>query len=157
MAKFTDIIDGTNFDKSSWVLIYSYSEIILEKLGALTAKVKDMDMNNIIEARFFNENDELKIWKYQGDTKARLFSKSRQDDYQEYEEVMLLWGNRVENNILKESGTGAEISFPLSIAEEQLPFKIHVNNYYTFDENGLIQFQDARLVKITDKNDMEVQ
>jgi len=157
MAKFTDIIKRTNLDKISWVLIYSYSEIILEKLGTLTDKVKDMDMNNIMEARIFNENDELKIWKYQGDTKTRLFSESRQDDYQEYEEAMLLWGNRVENNILKESGMGAEINFPLPIAEEQLPFKIHVNNYYTFDENGLIQFQDARLVKITDKNDTEVQ
>ena len=115
-----------------------------------------MTENVILEARIFNKEDELKIWKYQGKIYSRLFSDARQSNYEVYEENMLLWGDRVENNVLKESGRGAEIKFPVEITPDRLPLKIRVKNYYTYDDNGLIRFHDARLTEIIDQNDKEV-
>ncbi len=156
MKKLIDTINDNTLNNNPWVLIYSYAEIILKKLNNLSEKVKKLTVDDILEARIFNYEDELKIWKYHGEIKTRLFSKVKQDNYEVYKENMLLWGNRVENNVLKESGRGAEIKFPVEITSDRLPLKIQVKNYYTYDDNGLIQFHDARLAGIIDKDDKEV-
>ncbi len=156
MKNLIDIINGNTIKNNPWVLIYSHSEIILEQLDDLSDKVKKLTLNDIVEARIFNKEDELKIWKYQGKVKSRLFSEVKQNNSEVYEENMLLWGDRVEDNVLKESGRGAEIKFPVEITSDKLPLKVKVKNYYTYDDNGLILFHDARLTEITDKNDAEV-
>lgn len=156
MKTVYDIINGITFNNNPWVLVYANAEIILEQWDHLSDKVKQLPMDDVLEARIFNEKDELKIWKYQGAVKKRLFSKTGQEGYEAYEEKMLLWGDKVLDNTLVESGRGAEIKFPVKITQDRLPLKIHVNNYYNHDDDGLIRFHDARLVKITDKNDQEV-
>jgi len=156
------IIEKTEtFENDSWVLIYADTEIILEKLNNLRNKKPDkinkLTFNDIKELRVFNEQDELKIWKYNEEIKDRLFSESKNNDYKIYKETMLLWGNDVEKkSLLKESGRGAAIYFPVKITKSKLPLKIEVENYYTYDDNGLIQFYDARLLKIVDKDNKEV-
>ncbi len=46
-----------------------------------------------------------------------------------------------------------QFTFPFPVAQDRLPLKYAVRNYYKYDENtGLIQFYDARLVKFCDKN-----
>lgn len=144
-------------DSNSWILIYSHSEVILEKLNNLSNKVKELNLSDIKEARVFNENDELKIWNYQGETKRRLFSNKKNTDYKEYEENMLLWGNKVkDNNVLQDSVKKNKIEFPIDISKYTLPLKVKVKSYYEFDDNGLIIFKDARLIKILDNENKEV-
>ena len=156
MEKLIDIIKENALKNNPWVLIYSHSEIILEQLDNLPDKVEALTSQDILEARIFNKEDEFKIWKYQGEIKSRLFSETKLENYEVYKENMVMWGDKVENSVLKESGRGTEIKFPVKIISESLPLKIQVKNYYTYDDNGLIQFHDARLAGIIDKNDKEV-
>ncbi len=157
MKQLIDIIKNkAQMDNNPWVLIYSYSEIILEQLDHLSDKAKKIVTDDILEARIFNKHDELKIWKYQGKIKSRLFSETKLKNYEEYKENMLLWGDRVENNVLQEFGRGTEINFPIELTSGMLPLRVQVKNYYTFDNNGLIQFHDARLTGIVDKDGKEV-
>ena len=110
----------------SWALIYKNDQIILDKLEKIKGDLKAIVFFDIKEARIFNENDELKLWKYNGKLKYRLFSETDQTAYEEpYEETMLLQG------CFKEQGQ-----------------KITVKNYYKYNENGLIQFQDARITEV---------
>ncbi len=156
MGELIKKISESGIDKSSWVLVYAHSEIILEKLSNISDKVNNLNFKDIKEARVFNKNDELKIWKYSGEIKSRLFSEKKQNDYKVYDEKMLLWGDKIKNNILEESGKGMEIKFPFNIGKYQTPFAVNVKNYYKYDDNGLIIFYDARLVNIVDKNGKEV-
>ena len=112
------------FNANSWMLIYKHDKVILEKFNLTSDKLINLNLDDIKEARFFNTEDELKIWNYQGDFKMRLFSET-QKEFKEYNETMLL------QDCFKNKGT-----------------KIKVKNYYKYDENGLIQFQDARLTEV---------
>ncbi len=128
MEKLIDKIKEKNdiFDSNSWMLVYAHDNVILEKVDLSSDMIKNLSLNDIKETRIFNKNDELKIWNYQGDTKSRLFSETNQSDYEEpYEEIMLL------QDCFKKLGK-----------------EIKVKNYYKYDENGLIQFQDARLTEV---------
>ncbi len=171
MEKVSDIIGNESFayeqlTDNSWVLIYAQSKILLEKLGSISQEAKDVPCKEIKELRIFNGNAELKAWNYQGDLKFRyivgntVHLQESQDPvtYEEiYPQTMLLWGNRVENkSILVESGYGTRITFPIDISKYKLPLKIETKSYYNYDDNGLICFQDARLVKITDNSGTEV-
>lgn len=49
-------------------IIYCYDEIISDKVENL-----NLDMDNIIEARIFNEDKELRIWRDEKDLKGSIF------------------------------------------------------------------------------------
>ena len=74
-----------------WTLIYKFDEVILKKYDGNSEELSNITLDDIKEARIFNKQDELKIWRYQGDIKFRLFSAAKKDDYEEpYQEEMLL-------------------------------------------------------------------
>jgi len=98
----------------------------LEKLNKLDDKVKNLSFDQFKEARVFNEGDELKFWHYQGEVKTRLFSETKKPDYEVYDDEMLL------QKVFRKDGLQ----------------KVITKSYYTFNEDGLIRFEDARLVSI---------
>lgn len=128
MNKLIDMINEYHFDEDSWVLVYAHEKIYLKKLKELPVEVKALTFDEIKEARVFNKNDELKIWKYQGVVRRRLFSEKRQVDYEVFADTMLLQ-RRV-------------------YGDDEYLKKVRIENYYRFDENGLIRFEDARLIEI---------
>jgi len=126
--RLIDKINEHNLSKDSWALIYAHDEVHLKKLSELKDEVKNLTTDQYKEARIFNEDDELKIWHYQGKEKSRLFSKTDHSKYEVYEDEMLLLERFRKNSI------------------------IQTKSYYTFNEDGLIRFEDARLVKIEENN-----
>lgn len=164
MQNLNDIIEQYlgKIAEDAWVLIYKHNEIILDKLNLLNNERKMTPLNMIKECRIFSEHSEIKIWNYQNKTLHRICTDS-DNQYNEYVEEMILWGNKIKDDKLIEVGRGCEIKFPFSIDNKskennknKLPFKLIVKNLYQFDENGLIMFKDARLVKIVDHNNQEV-
>jgi hypothetical protein len=43
-----------------------------------------------------------------------------------------------------------QIVFPCNLSSFELPIKVVTESFYTFDDNGMIVFQDARLVDFVD-------
>ena len=120
-----EIGKSNNFDDKSWMLIYAHDKVILQNFDLNSQDIINLNLDDIKEARIFNKNDELKIWNYQGNTKNRLFSETKKDDCQEYDETMLL------QDCFKSKEN-----------------KIKVKNYYKYDDNGLILFYDAKLTEV---------
>ena len=56
-----------------------------------------------------------------------------------------------ENGALLKEERGTNIEIPYKIKKEDLPIKYKVRNYFTYDENGLIKFYDARLIEFVNK------
>ncbi|MDU1443558.1 MAG: hypothetical protein E6916_08590 [Clostridium cochlearium] len=55
-----------------YVLVYFYDKVLLDKLENV-----DLNIENIIECRIFNENKEIHIFKVNGKLKAILFNDSK--------------------------------------------------------------------------------
>lgn len=54
-------------------IIYCYDEIITDKVGNL-----DLDVDNIMEARIFNENKELRIWRDEEVLRGSVFKEANE-------------------------------------------------------------------------------
>jgi CRISPR-associated protein (TIGR03984 family) len=156
MSKIIDLVNQYHqqLAPDSWVLAYTHSEVFVEKLNQNGGKLPNLDEKDIKEIRIFSDKAELYIWKNEGQIQKRLFEQKA--DWQEYKEKMILWGTIYENGQLIDVTKGPRFSFSPAVSQDALPLAIHVLNYYDFDENGQIHFQDARLEKITDKHDKEI-
>lgn len=146
--KHSDKLTGTG-----WAVVYTYDKVILDKFPQFPNQANKIEVETIREVRFFNPHGELKVWRYNGTLADRYRDDSEPNIYKD---MMNLWGNRVNDKVLIQEGRGIKLTLPITIRPNQLPLKVHVNNYYEFDEDGLIIFKDARLVKITDRQDEEV-
>ena len=68
----------------------------------------------------------------------------------------MIWGTKLEedgNEYFMTEDRGMRIALPKplvskSLTEKDLPLKYKVRNYFTFNELGIIHFEDARLVSI---------
>lgn len=142
------------------VLIYNVNNVSFEKLE----KISDLDRFKIErkyleEIRIFSLLSELYIWK----KNKQLFYRFREDgngsellDY--FEEAHIMWGTRIEKeNILSEEFRGMKLKMPFEIKEtSKLPLRYVVRNYIDYDKNGFLQFIDARLLRLIDKNGNDV-
>jgi CRISPR-associated protein (TIGR03984 family) len=145
----------------TYVLLYKYHEvqigliqgghIVIERADELTPK-------NLKELRVFSENGELYIWKQNRELKYRLRidnGKTGEKVYI-YPEQHFMWGDEHDQQdpqTVHEKNRGMRLRFPCDVSKKALPLKYEVRNYYKYDKNtGLIQFEDARLVKFCDKN-----
>lgn len=136
-----------------WLVIYSYDKVVLDKFPHFPNHADIIELDNIREARIFNKTGEVKIWRYNG----KLNDRYRDDsELNIYKDQMNLWGNRMNENTLIQQDRGIKLELPIKISQDKLPLKVHVNNYYEFNTDGLIVFKDARLTKITNKQDQEV-
>lgn len=145
----------------TYVLLYKYHEVQIGLIqgGQIVIDRKDeLTPENLKELRVFSENGELYIWKQNRELKYRL----RIDNGKEGKEVNIypeqhfMWGNKVcqqDDKLIYEENRGMQFKFPFPMTEDRLPLQYEVRNYYRYDKNtGLIQFEDARLVKFCDKN-----
>lgn len=143
-----------------WLLAYKHHEIqigMIEDWQIKAERADELTPEYLRELRVFSKNGELYIWKQHQELKYRLRTDGEGQTEKIYEEDHFMWGNaKKDDHTISEKGRGMEFRFPADIAENRLPLKYKVRNYYDYDENGLIQFRDARLVSFSDKNGEEV-
>lgn len=74
------------------MIIYCYDKIISDKVENL-----DVELDNILEARIFNETSELRLWKEDKEVKGSIFKEI--SDNSIYEELLLYPRVGNENNL----------------------------------------------------------
>lgn len=111
----------------------------------------------LLEARIFHEDGELYLWKNGSSFHAR-----KRLDYKEhgnsqcYDMNYAIWGRKKATDkkwiMLEEKERGLKVFVP-SIRQIENNSKIFykVRNYYSYDEDGMIQFADARLCSLLDE------
>ncbi len=144
-----------------YLLMYKHHEVQIGMIkdGQIEIERADELTSEFLkELRVFSENGELYIWKQNQELKYRLRTDDEGNDtFKIYEEEHFMWGNaKKDEYTIHEKNRGMEFKFPFHIDEKQLPLKYTVQNYYNYDENGLIQFKDARLVCFLHKDGEKV-
>ena len=144
-----------------YVLLYKYHEVqigLIEGGQIVIERADELTSKYVKELRVFSENGELYIWKQQQELKYRLRidnGKTGEKVYI-YPEQHFMWGDEHDQQdpqTVYEKNRGMRLRFPCDVSKKALPLKYEVRNYYKYDKNtGLIQFEDARLVKFCDKN-----
>jgi CRISPR-associated protein (TIGR03984 family) len=157
MNNFQDYIQAfkDKYGAIGWILVYSHDRVVLDKFPDFPNSSNTIDLTSIKEARIFNTDGELKVWTSKGKIKERYFDKEDLK-FVSFPDQMVLWGNKVNHNVLIEKDRGIEIKLPIEITQDELPLTIHVDNYFEYNRDGLIVFKDARLVKITNNLNKEV-
>lgn len=135
------------------LIVYKFNEVFIGSINMSKITIINDDeftAEYIKEIRMFSEKGELHLWKNFNDFRWRIrLDNEGEQKYNVYEEEHYIWGTRVNNEkILEEVPRGINIIFPISIKDQTLPLKYHVRNYFEYDNDGLIVFKDARLVKI---------
>ncbi len=140
--------------KAEFVL-YTHNEVVIGKvLDKQLFPQKDFGEIYFKEIRIFNKKAELHIWRYNGNFNYRIRIDGESELENIYEEEHIVWGTDIEekeNGALLKEERGTNIEIPYKIKKEDLPIKYKVRNYFTYDENGLIKFYDARLVEFVNK------
>lgn len=110
------------------------------------------------EIRAFSDTGELYIWNQGGSLKYRLRIDGKGDEaYFIYPENHYLWGNKKTDTTVFEENRGMELKIPFKVNDLKLPLQYQVKNYYKFDADGLIQFEDSRLVKLLNAEGKPIQ
>ncbi len=144
---------NTKLGGNCLLIVYKFNEVFIGSIngGKITIINDDeFTVEYIKEIRMFSEEGELHLWKIFNDFRWRLrIDNEGEQKYNVYEEEHYIWGTKVKNEkILEEAPRGIKIIFPFSINDQNLPLKYLVRNYFKYDNDGLIVFKDARLVKI---------
>lgn len=141
------------------LLVYKYNQVYIGSIIKDNLNVlgdDQFELKYITEIRMFSESGELHLWKYGDKFKWRLrIDEEVEGEIHIYEEKHVIWGTKINTkntNELVEEHRGMRIQFPREIINEPLPIKYEVRNYFNFDEDGMIKFYDARLVKIINNN-----
>jgi len=174
-----DLVDKSN--SRNYFLMYFYHKVKLftYNLDEIRKKKKFHEAlmpNYLLEARFFNKNKEIHIWRIDN----RFYWRYRQDqsleknienddvqwkDQNVYEEFHYIQGKRVKKEnidgidtyyISNKQGAQIEINFLDLITNSNLPLKYQIYNYFLYNKLGLIKFFDARLCNIFDHNGDEI-
>jgi CRISPR-associated protein (TIGR03984 family) len=145
--------------KNAIILFYKYNEVIFGKYlnGELEIPSgTEVTLSEIVELRAFSTEAELHLWTYNRQKLWRLRIDGVGDICNVYDETHILWGTKVEHESdLIEEFRGMRFTLPVKITNAALPLKYRVRNYFTFDEDGLIQFIDGRLIGlINNKGDI---
>ena len=141
------------------LIVFKYNQLYLGSIVNGEINVlgdEQFTLDYVTEIRMFTESGELHLWKYGDVFKWRLRIDEEVDGkINVYEEIHFLWGTEVNDekkNELIEEHRGMKIKFPCNIRNDPLPIQYDVRNYFNFDEDGMIIFYDARLVKIMNNN-----
>ncbi|KKN48319.1 hypothetical protein LCGC14_0654110 [marine sediment metagenome] len=167
-GKYDESIDFKQFliekaneelDGNCLLLVYKYNQVYIGSIIKDNLNVlgdDQFELKYITEIRMFSESGELHLWKYGDDFKWRLrIDEEEEGEVHIYEEKHVIWGTKVNNenpDELVEEHRGMRIQFPQEIINETLPLKYEVRNYFNFDDDGMIKFYDARLVRIINSN-----
>lgn len=157
----TDILDYINqkckqLGDLIYLLVFKHHEVQigLIRKGEITLDRQEELIPDLIkEIRAFSKAGELYIWNQGGELKSRLRIDGSGDKKLDiYRETHAMWGNKKTGNTIYEEKRGMELKIPFHVDESKLPLQYSVKNYYKFDGDGLIQFQDARFVEFLDSN-----
>lgn len=140
----------TELGKKADFILYKHNEVIMGKIGNNNFFPSiDFSEKYIKEIRVFNKKAEIHIWRYKGGFYYRLRIDKEGEETNIYDEEHIIWGEKVEqkeNSTLLKEKRGTNIELPYKISDDDLPIKYKVRNYFTYDNNGLIKFFDARLL-----------
>lgn len=142
-----------------YLLVYKHHEIqigMIDNGQIVLERQEELTRDYLKELRVFSEQGELHIWKQQGQFKYRLRVDGEGDQVNVYEETHLMWGLEKDNDrTISEPNRGMRLTLPLpfNVKDAVLPLRYTVRNYFDYDDNGLIRFNDARLVRISDYKD----
>jgi len=136
-----------------YFLIFTHAKVIIGLVEEKEIKGETIDSlatDSLIDMRIFSPEGEIYLWKEGNMLKWRKIEDSITDNsnlaVNAYDEIHYIWGTVIENrHVLCENSRGIRIKFPVEITE--MPVKYRVRNYFHFTEDGLIQFDDARLVE----------
>jgi len=143
-------------EKADFIL-YKHNEVVIGKIhnNDFFPSI-DFFEKYIKEMRVFNEKGEIHIWWYNGEFCYRLRIDGEDDKTNVYDEEHIIWGEEAEqrekSTLLKEK-RGTNIELPYKISDDDLPIKYKIRNYFTYDNNGLIKFFDARLLYFMKANE----
>lgn len=152
-----------HFTTPGLLLVHSHDAISLYKIENSSisepeTRLTSLLLANILQLRLFSGQGELYMWNTEPNFQWRLRMDAQESSPEShiYEEAHYIWGTNVaerENHFyLIEEHRGMQIQVPFPIRKDQIPLKYRVRNYFRYDEDGLIDFYDARLVNILDKN-----
>ncbi len=147
---------GNYLQPPIYLLVYKHHEIQFGKIEnghIVLDRLAELTPEYLKELRVFSEQGELHIWKQQQQFKYRLRVDGEGKEVNVYEETHLMWGLEKENDTtIFEPNRGMRLTLPFSVNDAKLPLKYTVRNYFEYDDNGLIRFNDARLVTFLDFN-----
>jgi len=142
-----------------YMLVYKHHEIQIGMMvegKIVLERPEELKPEMLKELRLFSEQGELYLWKQRQTFHYRL----RVDDAageksHVYMERHLMWGLEKDGDgrTVVEPNRGMRLTMPFQVKDAKLPLKYDVQNYFEYDKNGLIQFYDARLVRLLDSTD----
>jgi CRISPR-associated protein (TIGR03984 family) len=109
------------------------------------------------QVRLFGPDAELLLWKDDNGWQVRLIRDSAGEDRKCYDESYLLWGDQQEQRrdgfvLVRQGKEGLRHALPLP-QETQLPARLQVRHYLTYDPDGQAYIAYSRLVGIVDQGD----
>ena len=134
-----------------FILIYNVNSVLL---GLIENNIfpfdnDEIDFEYLTELRVFSKEGEIYIWKDEDSYKYRV---KNDDDSEFFERKYYMWGNEIKNNYLYEKNRGIRIGLSDNLLNriklDDLPLKYSVRNYFKYNDLGLIEFCDSRLVNI---------
>ena len=135
-----------------YLLVFKHHEVqigVIQNGQINLERQEELAPDLVKEIRVFSDTGELYIWNQGRSLKCRLRIDGKgKDEYYIYHENHYLWGNKKTGATIFEENRGMELKTPFKVAELKSPLQYQVKNYYKFDADGLIQFEDARLVKL---------
>lgn len=132
----------------NWVL-HDQNKVLMGQIKN-SAPIPDLKLETLKEFRLFSEKGELHIWKYGNEFKSRLRIDNDNEKGDIYQEKHFTWGSK--------RGEGEFKNIQLKVDPslgDRIPKKYLVYNYFDYDQNGLIKFYDARLVKFIEEKEGE--
>lgn len=146
-------------DAFCWLLIYkdeSFQAGIVRD-GIITLGHGTYSPEHIDELRLFSSQREWHVWADGNGFKGRMTPCEITKPEHTHDEPILLVGSAIKSTQdafeLIDPSTGCRWSLPsmafaAGLDEHDLPLQLLVRNYYDFDDNGRLVFNDARLVSI---------
>ena len=155
LSEFLKEIAVADLGGNCLLIIYKDNEIIIGLIKEDVMNVGNPDefnVNNVKEIRMFSKIGELHLWKIGDEIKLRLRIDNKEgEEVDIYQEEHFIWGTRASGNLLQEEHRGMKIPFPFDIDEKSLPITYQVRNYFKYNDEGLIEFYDARIVSFKNK------
>ncbi|MCK9280544.1 MAG: CRISPR-associated protein Csx19 [Melioribacteraceae bacterium] len=140
----------------SYFLAFLNNNVLVGKFGSgkfIDGDSQLIDSNHLQKLRVFNKNEELLIWKTNGELKARYRKDEEGDDSLAVDAHQVLFGTETKGNIISEE-RGTSIALPFEVPEMKPGnpkdrVKIHTRNYLSLNEAGQYSYTDSRLIGFT--------
>ena len=117
MTRIDIDVAKNEYKKYSFALLYLFSEVILSEVEEL----KDIEWSECIEAKFFNEDEELRLWRESGELVAVRYSGQ---------------------------GDHIDVDYPLDSRFSDKWNEIHIRQYLDYDDDGQAYITGTRIISL---------